>query len=50
VTRRHPRVGVSEDLDASAALRRPDGPVAWIGDDQRQLIDQLPRWFGAATR
>ncbi|MGK5550392.1 rifampin monooxygenase [Actinomadura kijaniata] len=37
-----------EELDAPAALLRPDGHVAWVGEDQRDLLDHLPRWFGAA--
>ncbi|MHA6622333.1 rifampin monooxygenase [Pseudonocardia sp. DLS-67] len=41
-------VDVSEELDAPAALLRPDGHVAWVGEDQQGLLDQLPRWFGAA--
>lgn len=39
----------SEELDAPAVLLRPDGHVAWVGDDQRELLDRLPRWFGAAA-
>ncbi|MER7401799.1 rifampin monooxygenase [Streptomyces sp. NPDC000070] len=42
-------VDVSEELDAPAVLLRPDGHVAWAGEDQRELLDRLPRWFGAAT-
>ncbi|MFF8607095.1 rifampin monooxygenase [Streptomyces sp. NPDC015346] len=38
-----------EELDAPAVLLRPDGHVAWVGEDQRELLDRLPRWFGAAT-
>ncbi|GIJ46006.1 monooxygenase [Virgisporangium aliadipatigenens] len=34
-------------LDAPAVLLRPDGHVAWIGDDQRELDAHLARWFGA---
>ncbi|HTU74225.1 MAG TPA: rifampin monooxygenase [Trebonia sp.] len=40
---------VSEELDVPAVLLRPDGHVAWAGDDQRDLLSQLPRWFGAAS-
>ena len=42
-------VDVSEELDVPAVLLRPDGHVAWVGDDQRDLLSQLPRWFGAAA-
>ena len=41
-------VDVSEELDAPAVLLRPDGHVAWAGDDQQDLLGHLPRWFGAA--
>jgi 2-polyprenyl-6-methoxyphenol hydroxylase-like FAD-dependent oxidoreductase len=34
-------------LDVPCVLLRPDGHVAWIGDDQRDLDAQLARWFGA---
>ncbi|WP_152360610.1 rifampin monooxygenase [Microlunatus speluncae] len=34
------------ELDGPAALLRPDGHVAWIGDDQPDLDVQLARWFG----
>ncbi|MFG2212904.1 rifampin monooxygenase [Streptomyces sp. NPDC048638] len=42
-------VDISEELDVPAALLRPDGHVAWVGDDQQDLLGQLPRWFGAAV-
>ncbi|MFC8918220.1 rifampin monooxygenase [Streptomyces sp. NPDC057116] len=38
-----------EELDVPAVLLRPDGHVAWAGEDQRELRDRLPTWFGAAT-
>ncbi|MER5650200.1 rifampin monooxygenase [Streptosporangium sp. NPDC002524] len=40
---------VGEELDVPAVLLRPDGHVAWAGEDQGELLDRLPRWFGAAT-
>ena len=42
-------VDVSEELDVPAALLRPDGHVAWVGEDQQDLLSHLPRWFGAAV-
>ena len=41
-------VDASEELDAPAVLLRPDGHVAWAGDDQEDLFSRLPKWFGAA--
>jgi rifampicin monooxygenase len=43
-------VDVSEELDVPAALLRPDGHVAWVGEDQQDLLGQLPKWFGAAAQ
>jgi 2-polyprenyl-6-methoxyphenol hydroxylase-like FAD-dependent oxidoreductase len=43
-------VDVSEELDVPAALLRPDGHVAWVGEDQQALLSRLPQWFGAAVR
>ncbi len=40
---------VSDELDAPAVLLRPDGHVAWAGDDQDELIPNLQRWFGDAA-
>ncbi|WP_240638999.1 FAD-dependent monooxygenase [Micromonospora ureilytica] len=37
-------------LDAPSVLLRPDGHVAWIGDDQQGLDDHLSRWFGKPAR
>ncbi|PWK82183.1 2-polyprenyl-6-methoxyphenol hydroxylase-like FAD-dependent oxidoreductase [Lentzea atacamensis] len=39
-------VDVSEELDVPAVLVRPDGHVAWAGDDQQSLETALARWFG----
>jgi 2-polyprenyl-6-methoxyphenol hydroxylase-like FAD-dependent oxidoreductase len=33
-------------LDVPAVLLRPDGHVAWIGEEQQDLNDHLARWFG----
>jgi 2-polyprenyl-6-methoxyphenol hydroxylase-like FAD-dependent oxidoreductase len=40
-------VDVSEELDVPAALLRPDGHVAWAGEDQQEMLSHLPKWFGA---
>ena len=42
-------VDISEELDVPAVLLRPDGHVAWVGEDQHDLLYQLPTWFGAAS-
>ncbi|MFI6044949.1 rifampin monooxygenase [Nocardia sp. NPDC051321] len=42
-------VDVSEELHVPAVLLRPDGYVAWVGEDQQELDGQLPTWFGAAA-
>ncbi|ANN17732.1 FAD-dependent oxidoreductase [Amycolatopsis orientalis] len=39
-------VDVSEELDVPAVLLRPDGHVAWTGEDQQGLSGALRRWFG----
>ncbi|MFI1002911.1 rifampin monooxygenase [Streptomyces galbus] len=40
---------VSEELDTPAVLLRPDGYVAWLGDDEEGLRASLARWFGTPT-
>ncbi|MFI9206011.1 rifampin monooxygenase [Streptomyces sp. NPDC053048] len=40
-------VDVSEELDVPAILLRPDGHVAWAGEDQQDLLSRIPKWFGA---
>ncbi|MDF2254739.1 rifampin monooxygenase [Streptantibioticus ferralitis] len=42
-------VDVSEELDVPAVLLRPDGHVAWVGEDQQDLLSRLPKWFGAGV-
>jgi 2-polyprenyl-6-methoxyphenol hydroxylase-like FAD-dependent oxidoreductase len=42
-------VDVSDELEVPAVLLRPDGHVAWIGEEQQDLLGRLSRWFGAAV-
>ena len=42
-------VDISEELDVPGVLLRPDGHVAWVGEDKQDLLSQLPKWFGAAA-
>jgi flavin-dependent dehydrogenase len=42
-------VDESSELDVPAALLRPDGHVAWVGEDQQELRVLLPKWFGEAS-
>ena len=39
-------VDVSDELDVPAVLLRPDGHIAWVGDEQGDLEGCLVRWFG----
>ncbi|MEU2234964.1 rifampin monooxygenase [Streptomyces vietnamensis] len=41
-------VDADAELDAPAALLRPDGHVVWVGEDQEGLNGVLGEWFGAA--
>jgi hypothetical protein len=40
---------VSEELGVPAVLLRPDGHIAWAGEDQQGLSARLRTWFGAAA-
>ncbi|MFD6948643.1 FAD-dependent oxidoreductase [Nocardiopsis sp. TSRI0078] len=42
-------VDVGGELDVPAVLLRPDGHVAWVGEDQQDLLGHVPTWFGAAV-
>ncbi|MGW6393459.1 rifampin monooxygenase [Streptomyces sp. NPDC055103] len=42
-------VDAAEELDVPAVLLRPDGHVAWVGDDQKDLLGHLAKWFGVAA-
>jgi 2-polyprenyl-6-methoxyphenol hydroxylase-like FAD-dependent oxidoreductase len=42
-----PVVDSSEELDVPALLLRPDGHVAWVGENQEGLASALRTWFGA---
>ncbi|PTR23560.1 2-polyprenyl-6-methoxyphenol hydroxylase-like FAD-dependent oxidoreductase [Rhodococcus sp. OK519] len=42
-------VDVDAELDVPAVLLRPDGHVAWVGDDQQDLDGHMVRWFGGAV-
>ncbi|MET8060023.1 rifampin monooxygenase [Streptomyces microflavus] len=39
--------GAADELDVPAVLLRPDGHVAWAGEEQKELDGALARWFGA---
>ncbi|MFE5714752.1 rifampin monooxygenase [Streptomyces sp. NPDC056501] len=42
-------VDAGEELDVPAVLLRPDGHVAWVGEDQQELLGCLAEWFGTAN-
>ncbi|WP_435208419.1 rifampin monooxygenase [Micromonospora sp. bgisy143] len=42
-------VDAAEELAVPGVLLRPDGHVAWVGDDQTGLVRELRRWFGAGV-
>ncbi|MFD4292255.1 rifampin monooxygenase [Rhodococcus sp. NPDC058532] len=42
-------VDTSAELDVPAALLRPDGHVAWVGNAQADADAHLARWFGRPT-
>lgn len=40
-------VDVGEELGAPGMLPRPDGHVAWVGEDRQDLLGRLAGWFGS---
>ena len=42
-------VDAGAEPDAPAVLLRADGHVVWVRDSLEDLLDRLPRWFGAAS-
>ena len=40
-------VDAGAEVEMPAVLLRPDGHVAWAGDDQQELVERLTTWFGA---
>ncbi|MFE1549883.1 rifampin monooxygenase [Streptomyces sp. NPDC058718] len=42
-------VDAGAELDVPAVLLRPDGHVAWVGEDQQELLGCLAEWFGTAS-
>ncbi|MFI8191549.1 rifampin monooxygenase [Streptomyces sp. NPDC085946] len=42
-------VDAGGEPDVPAVLLRPDGHVAWAGEDQQDLLGHLAKWFGAAA-
>ncbi|MFE5046190.1 rifampin monooxygenase [Streptomyces sp. NPDC056637] len=42
-------VDFSEELHVPAVLLRPDGHVAWVGEDQQDLLGHMSKWFGSAA-
>ena len=43
-------IDAGAEIEAPALLLRPDGHVAWIGDEQGGLDVALRRWFGEPGR
>ena len=41
---------VEGGIGDEAVLLRPDGHVAWVGEDQTSLGERLARWFGVSRR
>ncbi|MGW6158723.1 rifampin monooxygenase [Streptomyces sp. NPDC055144] len=42
-------VDVGEQLDVPPVLLRPDGHVAWVGEDQQDLLGHMSKWFGSVA-
>jgi hypothetical protein len=39
----------SAGVQPPASMLRPDGHVALAGEDQADLLNHVPKWFGAAV-
>ncbi|MFI5710055.1 rifampin monooxygenase [Kribbella sp. NPDC051620] len=42
-------IDTTDEADFPAALLRPDGHVAWLGENQQDLQTALQKWFGEAS-
>ncbi|MFF7329852.1 rifampin monooxygenase [Streptomyces sp. NPDC008150] len=45
-----PGVELDAEPDLGGVLLRPDGHVAWVGEEQAELVGHLHKWFGSSAR